>query len=164
MIGARTYNRFSSELYDYDHTQTAPMYLLIFLPAIALAVIGFILRGSDPVLPSMLLAVGAAMVVVAFSFRQLNIRDEGDTLAIRFGPIPIFRKRVNYADIAEIARDKTNWLDGWGIHWVPLRGRTYNLWGFDCVRLTLHNGRTIRIGTDEPDRLAAFVQRKCHRS
>jgi hypothetical protein len=43
---------------------------------------------------------------------------------------------------------------------VPGRGWTYNLWGFDCVRLTFKNGRTVRVGTDDPIGLAAFLQPK----
>ena len=59
--------------------------------------------------------------------------------------------------------DRSNVIDGWGIHWVPGRGWTYNLWGFDCVRLTLAGGRTIRVGTDDPRSLAQFVQTRIAR-
>jgi len=108
-----------------------------------------------------MLSVASIIVLTAFSFRQLLVRDEGDVLALRFGPIPLFRKRIAYADIASAERDMTTVIDGWGIHWVPSRGWTYNLWGFDCVRVSLNNGRTIRIGTDDPEALARYLQKKC---
>jgi len=52
--------------------------------------------------------------------------------------------------------DRTRFIDGWGIHWIPWRGWTYNLWGFRCVRLK-HLGRTIRIGTDDPEGLRDYL-------
>jgi hypothetical protein len=50
-------------------------------------------------------------------------------------------------------------MDGWGIHYVPFRGWTYNLWGFDCVVLQL-GSKTVRIGTDDADNLLAFLERQ----
>jgi hypothetical protein len=43
---------------------------------------------------------------------------------------------------------------------VPQRGWTYNLWGFDCVRLTMRNGRIHRVGTDDSDALYTFLQER----
>ncbi len=116
------------------------------------------LRAEAPAVFFAFLAVGTLFVIIAFSFRQLRIRDEGERLAIRFGPLPLFWKRFAYADLASVDRDKTRWIDGWGIHWIPLRGWTYNLWGFCCVRLTLRDGRTIRLGTDDPEGLVEFLR------
>jgi hypothetical protein len=145
---------------EYDHIQSAPMYWLVLIPAGVLLVVGIILRDEAPVVLPAFLTLGTVLASLALSFRQLRICDEGDRLALRFGPLPLFRKRFAYADLASVDRDKTSWVDGWGIHWIPLRGWTYNLWGFDCVRLTLRDGRTIRIGTDDPSGLAQFLIEK----
>ena len=40
----------------------------------------------------------------------------------------------------------------------PSGGWTWNLWGFDCVDVYLTRGRKLRIGTDDPIALAAFLQ------
>ena len=87
------------------------------------------------------------MVVVGLSFMQLTVRDEHDALAIRFGPLPLVL-RSRYPTTKSAGRDPTarSFLDGWGIHYLPGRGTTYNIWGFDCVRVELDK-RTIRIGT-----------------
>jgi hypothetical protein len=145
---------------EYDHNQVAPMYWLVLLPAVLLPVVGIVLRDENSALLPVFLAVGSVLTVLAFSFRQLHISDEGHRLAICFGPMPLFRKRLAYADLASVNPDKTSWVDGWGIHWIPFRGWTYNLWGFGCVRLTLRDGRTIRVGTDDPDGLAQFLKEK----
>jgi hypothetical protein len=106
-----------------------------------------------------LLGGAGLLLALAFSFQRLTIRDEGTWLAIRYGPLPVFRTRIAYADISSVEPGKTSWIDGWGIHWIPGRGYTYNLWGFSCVKLTVR-GRTIRIGSDEADKLAEFLKSK----
>ena len=54
-----------------------------------------------------------------------------------------------HQDIEDPEVGRSRLIDGWGIHWVPGRGWTYNLWGFRCVQIK-HLGRTVRIGTDDP--------------
>ena len=58
-----------------------------------------------------------------------------------------------------MAADRSRVLDGWGIHWLPVRGWIYNVSGFDCVAITTRRGR-LRVGTDDPGGLATFLQRK----
>jgi len=148
---------------EYEHTQWAPLYWVMLAPVLVLMVVAILVGVASEALLGMF-AVASIIVLTAFSFRQLLVRDEGDVLALRFGPIPLFRKRIAYADIAAAERDMSTVFDGWGIHWVPGRGWTYNLWGFDCVRVTLKNGRTIRVGTDDPEALARFLQEKVRSS
>ena len=54
------------------------------------------------------------MAVFAFSFHHLTVEDQGDSLAIRFGPLPIFRRMVRYADIESVEIARTMILDGFG--------------------------------------------------
>lgn len=145
---------------EYDHIQYAPAYWLVLAPAFFLLWAAITLANNDQEAAA-LLAASAVLGLVAYSMHHLRVYDAGDALAVRFGPVPLFRKRVLYDRIAAVERDRSSVIDGWGIHWVPFRGWTYNLWGFDCVRLTLTNGRTVRIGTDDPEGLAQFLQEKC---
>jgi hypothetical protein len=144
---------------EYEHTQWAPMYLLMLVPGLAVLLLAAAFSQQPEVVFVSLLS-SAALVGAAYSFRSLRIVDEGDVLAIRFGPLPIFRKRIRYANIQTAEPDRTTLVDGWGIHWVPGRGWTYNLWGFECVRVTLKGARTFRIGTDDAEGLARFLNRK----
>ena len=41
---------------------------------------------------------------------------------------------------------RSSLIDGWGIHWIPGRGWTYNLWGFGCVVIQ-QGKKTTRVGT-----------------
>jgi hypothetical protein len=160
MNNATAENTFAlPHLPEYEHTQRAPLYWLMLLPGLGVMALA-VVAAQDAGATFVMLLASAVLLLTAYSFRQILVCDEGAMLAVRFGPIPLFRKRIAYADIASAERDRTSMIDGWGIHWVPVRGWTYNLWGFDCVRVTLHNGRTYRIGTDDPDALARFLQKK----
>jgi len=84
-----------------------------------------------------LVMAAAILALCGLAFGSLTIRDEGEYLAIRFGPLPVLCKRIRYADITGVETGRTKLIDGWGIHYMPGRGWTYNLWGYDCVKLTL---------------------------
>jgi hypothetical protein len=58
---------------------------------------------------------------------------------------------------AEAGRSRL--IDGWGIHWLPRRGWTYNLWGRGCVAIRTDRG-PVRIGTDDPTGLERFLRAK----
>lgn len=142
----------------YSHTQRAPLHLLLDLPGMAALVAAWCLRQQWTVF-LILLASGVVTLLFAAAFRYLTVRDEGSSLAIRFGPLPLFSKRIPYDTITDVRVGQTSWIDGWGIHYVPGRGWTYNLWGFQCV-VVRSGGREIRIGTDDPDGLVRFLQAK----
>jgi len=134
------------------------LHWLLYPPAVLLLATSWLNRGAP--LGALILAGAAALVLaLAFCFRRLTVRDEGDWLAVRFGPLPVFRTRIPYAQIASAEPGRSSWIDGWGIHWIPGRGYTYNLWGFACVTLQVQ-GRTVRIGTDDAENLAAFLKTK----
>jgi hypothetical protein len=80
-------------------------------------------------------------------------------LALRFGPLPLLRKRFRSADFTTVEVGRSPILDGWGIHYNPGRGWTCNVWGFGCVKLTLGR-KIVRVGRDEADELAKVIQEK----
>ena len=143
---------------NYEHTQRGWLHHILFAVAVVMLVGAWLARASMAVA---LLNLGTAVlfVVVGLMFGSLTVRDEGQWLAIRFGPLPVFRKRIRYADITSVEPGRTAIIDGWGIHYIIGRGWTYNLWGFGCVKLTLGK-KVIRIGSDDVDNLAEFLRSK----
>ncbi|MFO0866562.1 MAG: hypothetical protein U0744_18305 [Gemmataceae bacterium] len=95
----------------YSHTQKAPLCLILYgfgITAITLAVLvgdylGIVIAGS----------VSLVLLLLAPCFHHLSVEDQGDVLAIRFGPIPLFRRTVRYADIGSVEIGRTLLLDGW---------------------------------------------------
>ena len=76
-----------------------------------------------------------------------------------FGPLPLFRRTVRYADIEKVEVGRTLLLDGWGIHYSVRGGWVWNLWGRDCVVVHLRKS-ILRIGTDDAPNLARFIEGK----
>ena len=146
---------------DYEHTQRGLWYLLLFAVAAVCFVVGCLL-GRGTAAHYVCLGVALLMVFIGLCFMRLTIRDERDALAVRFGPFPLFFTRVPYETMRHARPDRTKIWDGWGVHYIPGRGTTYNIWGFDCVRVDLEN-RTIRIGTDDVENLVAFLHGRMQR-
>lgn len=143
---------------QYDHTQTAPLYLISVVVGIGMLIAGCLI--PDWTMQIVFLSSGVLMFFIAFCFQHLTVRDENDRLLIRFGPLPLFRRHLLYSDIQSAQRSRTTILDGWGIHLSPSGGWTWNLWGFDCVDVYLQKGRKVRIGTDDPQGLESFLKQR----
>jgi len=142
----------------YENTQKAPLYLLIAGTASVMLVAAWLI--PDLIGQLSMATIGGLMAILALAFRQLTVRDEGEFLLVCFGPLPLFRRRVRYAEIESAEQARSSWLDGWGIHMSPSGGWTWNLSGFDCVDVHLTRGRKLRIGTDDPLELAAFLKQQ----
>jgi hypothetical protein len=105
-------------------------------------------------------AVGLHIALLAPALRHLTVVDEGDWLAIRFGPLSLSRRTVRSDDMEGVEVGRALLLDGWGIHY-SVRGRwVWNLWGRDCVVVHLKNSGVLRIGTDDAVNLARFLEGK----
>lgn len=142
----------------YSHTQQAPLCLLIYALAVVFLVLGYFVQDAPPI-QWLFPPIGLLMFVLAASIHHLSVVDQGDDLAIRFGPVPLFRRNVRYADIETVEVGRTLLLDGWGIHMSIRGGWVWNLRGRDCVVVHLKKG-TLRIGTDDAEELATFLRNK----
>ncbi len=141
---------------QYEHTQEGPVHLILY--GLAATFVGIAWFSSGRGMPYVgMLALAGLMIFFALCFQRLTVRDEGEWLAIRYGPLPLFWRRIPYASMtaAEVAR--SDWLDGGGIHYIPGRGWIYNLWGRDCVKLQLGN-KKVRIGTNDVEGLLRFLK------
>jgi hypothetical protein len=102
----------------------------------------------------------AAIVVTAllpalFVFGSLTTVATDDSLELRFG-VGALRRRFDFDAIDSVKRVTNPWYYGWGIHY--LRGCViYNVSGFDAVELSLMDGRKVRVGTDDAERLAEIL-------
>jgi len=147
---------------EYSRTQHGRFHYGLYV-AVAAALAAAWGSRHQPFLMWVVLGVAGLMFLFAQSFHHLTVRDEGDVLAIRFGPLPLLRKRIPYSRITAVEPGRTSLVDGWGVHWIPGRGWTYNIWGFDCVKISLGN-RVIRVGTDDVENLVAFLSDRIQQS
>jgi hypothetical protein len=142
----------------YSHTQKAPLCLILYGSAVFCIGLGWMIGDTAGILIAG--AVGLAIALLAPAFHHLAVVDQGDRLAIRFGPIPLFRRTVQHAEIEKVEVGRTLILDGWGIHLSIRGGWVWNLWGRACVVVHFKNGGVLRIGTDDADNLARFLEGK----
>ena len=129
----------------YHHTQRDPWGLMCYGFTVAFVVAAL----SLPVLALQItfLVTALFLLLLGASIGYLTVEDEGDRLAVRFGPFPLFRKRIPYDDIVEVNTGRTTFLDGW----------VWNICGYDCVVLRLKRGK-LKIGTDDAEGLAGFLR------
>ena len=106
---------------QYQHTQYAPLHYLMWSIALGQAIAACLLV-HRPIVALVLITSAAIVALFAACFMHLTIQDEGESLAIRFGPLPLFRKTIPYTDISDVAAGRSTLIDGWGIHYVPTRG------------------------------------------
>jgi len=147
-----------SAITGYSHTQKAPLCVILYGMALTFFAIAWLLLSApgDFIIAAVALLIGT----LAPAFHHLTVEDQGDRLAIRFGPLPLFRRIVQYADIEKAEIGRTPLLDGWGgIHYSLRAGWVWTLWGRDCVVLHLKKG-VLRIGTDDAPDLARFIEFK----
>lgn len=136
---------------SYHHTQVG--YLMIGALGVGAAVAGYsaVRTGSVGVIAVFIL-LGAALLV--FSRLTTVVRDK--TFEVFFG-LGLVRRRISLNEVREVHVVRNPWYCGWGIRWIG-NGWLWNVSGLDAIELRLRDGRRFRVGSDEPERLAAAIQ------
>lgn len=141
----------------YRHTQRGKIHLILLGVALLMVAASLRTNPEAPWVSVLLVAVGAIFVVLAAAFAQLSVVEADDHVRIAFGPLPLASRRLAFADVRDARPGRSALIDGWGVHRIPGRGWTWNLWGMGCVEVDLADGGTLRIGTDDSERLAALL-------
>ena len=140
----------------YDHVQGGRLQYLLWGIGVLAACLGAFVHAEEPQAALVLWIVAPIMMALPALFSSLQVKDEGDHLLVRFGPVPLIKRRMPYAEMIAAEPAKSRLIDGWGIHYGPGRGWIWNLWGYDCVSVQQKNSE-FRIGTDDPEGLSAFL-------
>lgn len=145
----------------YDRSQ--PGTLVLFALGGGAAVCGVVLAAvlaeeESPGAPLAVLAgVFALLGACAFLFRRLRVVVTDLEVVASFGSgWP--RRAIPLSEVRGARAVRNRWWYGWGVRLVP-RGWMFNVSGLDAVELELSGGRVFRIGTDDPEGLAAAIER-----
>ena len=139
----------------YLHTQTAPLCLILYASSLLCFALAVGIGDTPGVYIAV--AVGGVLALLGPAIHHLKVEDRGDRLAVRFGPLPLLRTSVSYADIVSVEVGRTLVLDGWGVHYSVRGGWMWNLWGRACLVVKLKSG-VLRIGTDDAGNLIRFLE------
>jgi len=148
----------------YEHTQTGwPIRIAFLALAFSLLLLAALPDFDQTRTPPRVLAAGVGIAALfGWAWGSMTVRIQDGALCIRFGPgWP--RKTVPLADISGVEITRTSFIDGWGVHRTR-RGWLYNVSGYDAVLLKLASGRNLLVGSDEPRRLQAALQRAAARA
>lgn len=138
----------------YEHMQVG------WATRLASAVGVVVLLAVSAQLPSngtALLVAAVLLPIVMLVFSRLTVRIDRDRLSVAFG-FGWPRRTVAVADIVAAEITRTTWIEGWGIR-LTRRGWLWNVSGLDAVALQLSTGKQFMVGTDEPRRLHAAIER-----
>jgi hypothetical protein len=134
----------------YRHTQSGTWIVTLCL---AVAVLdAAIAWRTGQWLPVVVLVV---LIAVAVLFSSLTVEVSDHELRWYFGP-GLWTYRLPLDDIEKVAVMRNHWWNGFGIR-MRAGFRLYNVSGFDAVELRLKSNDVRRIGTDDPQGLAAAL-------
>ncbi|MFA6177936.1 MAG: hypothetical protein WC694_03550 [Candidatus Paceibacterota bacterium] len=147
---------------NYKHTQIGYLMLVVTLAVLVLFVWVYITASAEP--PSAdsgtNLLVTTIMVLILFilaSFWSLQVIIDEKYVRIKFG-YGIYQKKFLLNDVVSAKTVKNHWYCGWGIkRWLWPKMWIYSVSGLDAVEIKLKNGKTYRIGTDEPKKLEQTI-------
>jgi Zn-dependent protease with chaperone function len=136
----------------YRHTQYSRLIWPLALVAVAITLVAALLAGA----PVLIVAAAAPIaLLIGWIFGSLTTTVTTETLSWWFGP-GFWKKSVLLSEIEACEPVRNRWWWGWGIRYYG-KGWLYNVSGLDAVEIRLAGGKYIRIGTNQPDRLAAAV-------
>jgi len=136
----------------YRHTQVGTVIVVTVGLLVLVGAFPAVTFGSAPASFALL----GLFLVCIFLFGSLTVSVDHAHVLLRFG-LGLIRRRFALADIRAVRRVRNRWYYGWGIRLLP-RGWLYNVSGLDAVEIEMTDGRAHRIGTDEPEALAAAIQ------
>ena len=102
------------------------------------------------------LIIAGVLLLTELLFATLTVEVDREAVQFHFG-IGLIRKTILLSDIESVRVVRNSWLYGWGIRYTP-HGWLYNVSGLGAVELQLRSGKKMRIGSDEPEKLARAIE------
>lgn len=97
-----------------------------------------------------------ALAMAGWLFSSLTVTVTTNELTWHFGP-GWWRHSLERADIVSVRPVRTKWWYGFGIRRIP-GGWLYNVSGLDAVAIDREDGKTVFIGTDQPEQLSRALE------
>lgn len=138
---------------NYRHTQFGTL-LFIIIGLAALGGVAAMLAAGAPLRMTVLFPLVMVFALALSGWMTVEVGQ--GALRWRMG-IGLLGGSFNLSDIAEVAVVRNPWWYGLGVHLTP-DGWLYNVSGSEAVRVRLASGRTVRLGSDEPQKLLNILR------
>jgi hypothetical protein len=140
----------------YHHKQIG--HISIGVLSAALIVLGVLIVSAGPNLIAVLVLISIAICLYIFHTLTIEIDDEYLTFFFAHG---FWKKKIPIREVAKVETVTNLWYHGWGIHLTP-NGWLYNVSGLKAVEIQKTDGKTLRIGSDEPEKVKEILQKVKH--
>ena len=108
------------------------------------------------------MVIGVSLIVLGLLlsalFNGLTVSVSKKNIVLKFG-CGLINKTIEREDITDVKIVRNKAIYGWGIRLTP-HGWLWNIHGLDAIELSLENGRTFRVGTNEPKALLEALSKK----
>jgi hypothetical protein len=139
---------------NYETRQYGKAFLVMVF--FLLVIVTGVLTASGEVLPALVISVMQVILMACFSWLTVSVHREGIKLSFGIG---LVRRTIPYERIASTSIVRNKWWYGWGIRLTP-HGWMWNLSGLDAVELLYHDGKSFRIGSEDPKGLKRAIDTK----
>ncbi len=99
--------------------------------------------------------ISIVIAICLYLFHCLTIEIDDQKLSFFFAH-GFLKKRISIAEIEKTEIVTNRWYYGWGIRRVP-DGWLYNVSGLKAVEIHMKNGKKVRIGTGEPEKVKQIL-------
>jgi hypothetical protein len=134
----------------YRHTQPGIVVLAVCL---VIGGVSAAIAWQTELMPMIVTLI--VLIAVAIIFYSLTVEVGDGELRWYFGP-GLWTYRLPLDEIRSVGIVRNHWWNGFGIRKAP-GFSLYNVSGLDAVEITLKSGDIRRIGTDDPQGLAAAL-------
>ena len=148
---------------NYQHKQpgfvTISVFVIAFLfllDLLTLCIVFWYDRTPAFVIP-LLVALALLMIVLGVLFSSMSIKINNGQLTWHFA-LGFWKNSFDLSAISSVLSVQNRWWHGWGIRRIP-KGWLYNVSGMQAVEVILTDGRMVRLGTNEPEKLVMAIER-----
>ncbi|ADY54001.1 hypothetical protein Pedsa_3468 [Pseudopedobacter saltans DSM 12145] len=146
----------------YESNQTGWFFIAIMLAVVIVITTTYYYQlGNNPLPANVFQLLLFVFILILINFYKLKIRVDDTGINILYG-IGLIHIKLQPDTITSIHAVKTSWLYGFGIR-ITFNGMLYNIQGRDAVRISyLQDGKlkTATLGSAEPEKLKAFLEKK----
>lgn len=157
--------RHASKHEEWIWRESQPMWLLFAL-LLPIALGGLTLSwsgtGDRPLPVSAAAWICAAHLLALLLLGRLVTEVRSDRLVWHFGWLAWPRWQLRFEEIEHVELTRNRALEGLGIRFTS-SGRLYNAHGLSALRLTLRDGRQLRLGTQQGQRLLQALEPRLQR-